>query len=136
MFITESGIVSLDIISSSMHPEYLTLDCSLICISPYFIFSFLTFFYFESSHKKYRLSFVIAKMDTWLIIGKQSQMLLKSLFSCFSYLYLDRQGMYHQHKEKGYIWQQVTYHYYTWEKVLWYTTGLTCRLRNYIPQIK
>ena len=53
-----------DNVSFTMHPKYLTLKCCLICISPYFIFSFLTFFYFEFSRKKYRLKFVIAKMDT------------------------------------------------------------------------
>ena len=54
LFTTESAIVYPDIFSSSIHPKYFTMECGLICISPYF----------EFSHKKYRLGFVIAKMDT------------------------------------------------------------------------
>ena len=45
LFTTESAIVSLDIVSSSMHPKYFILECCLICISPYVIFSFLTFLF-------------------------------------------------------------------------------------------
>ena len=41
LFITESAIISPDSVSSSMNPKYFTLECCLICISPYFIFSFL-----------------------------------------------------------------------------------------------
>ena len=44
LFVTENAIVSPDIISPSTHPKYLILECCLICISPYSIFSFLTFF--------------------------------------------------------------------------------------------
>ena len=68
LFLTESAIVSPDFVSFSIHRKYFTLECYLICISPYFIFTFLTFFILNLVAK--RLSFVITKMDTNLIIDK------------------------------------------------------------------
>ena len=44
LFITESTIVFPDIVWSSTHSKCLTLECCLICIPSYSIFTFLTFF--------------------------------------------------------------------------------------------
>ena len=43
--ITKNAIDSSDIVPSSMGPNYFTLECCLICISPYFIFSFPYFIF-------------------------------------------------------------------------------------------
>ena len=103
LFITEIAVVSPDIVSSSKYPKYFTLEFCLICISPYFLFSFMTFFILNLVAKIIDL---VLPSPKWmnLLSTNQSQMLSKSLLSCFhSYLYVDRQGMYYQHKEKDYI---------------------------------
>ena len=38
-------MASSDIVSSIKHPRYLTLECCLIWVSPYFKLSFLMFFF-------------------------------------------------------------------------------------------
>ena len=43
--ITLSAMASPDIISSIKHPRYFTLECCSICISPYFMLSFLMFLF-------------------------------------------------------------------------------------------
>ena len=84
LFITESALVFLDIVSSSMHSRYFTLECCLICISPYFIFSFLTFFILNLVAKSIDLVLSSPKWILSLLSTNQSQLLSKSLFSCFS----------------------------------------------------
>ena len=141
---TESVIVSPDIVSCSMHPKYFTLKCGLICICPYFIFSFLTF-YFEFSSKKYRLSFVITKINTQLIIDKPVtnafKIFIQLFFNFINIIMLTEKACIISIKKKI-IFDSLSHIINIYEKEQWarnrsfrYTTGHTCRLRKYIPQI-
>ena len=53
VFLLIRTIASLDIVLSNKHPKYLTLKCCLICISPYFMLSFIFFFPVKFRNKKY-----------------------------------------------------------------------------------
>ena len=68
----------------SMHPKYFILECCLICISPYFTFSFMTFFILNFVPKSIDLVLPLPKWILSLLLTNQSQMLSKSLFSYFS----------------------------------------------------
>ena len=84
LFITESAIASVDVVSSRMHPKYFTSECCIICISPYFIFSFLSFFILNLVGKSINLVLLLLKWILSLLLTNQSEMLSKSLLSCFS----------------------------------------------------
>ena len=89
-----------------MHPKYLTLEYCLIYVSPYFIFSFLTFLILNLVPKSIDLILPSPKWILSSLLTNQSKMLSKFLFSWFSNSlnhYVDRQGMYYQCKEKVYI---------------------------------
>ena len=81
------------------------MEYCLICTSPYFIFSFQTFFILNLIAKSIDLVLPSPKWILSLLLTNQSQMLSKSLFSSFffQYLYVDRQGVYHQHKKIFYL---------------------------------
>ena len=111
LFITLSTIASPDIFSSIKHTRYLTLECYLICISPYFILSFFIFFLLNLEAKSIDFVLYSPKCIISLLSSNQSHILQKSSFNWFSILlnlYLDKQEMYHWHGEKDQIWQLVT----------------------------
>ena len=84
LFLTKSATNSPDSVSSDMNPKYLTLECSLICISSYLIFSFLTFFIFNLVAKS--IDLVLSSPPEW-ILSLSSQIYSKSLFSFFLFYF-------------------------------------------------
>ena len=76
-------MASPDIVSSIKHPRYFTLECCLICISPYFILSFLIFLFLNLEAKS--IDFVLSspKWILSLLLANQSHVLEKSTLTCF-----------------------------------------------------
>ena len=76
-------MASPDIVSSIKNPRYFTLECCLICLSPYFILSFQKFFFLNLEAKS--IDFVVSS-PMWilsLLSTNQSHILEKSTFNCF-----------------------------------------------------
>ena len=131
LFVTESANVSSNIVSSSMHPKYFTLECCLISIL-YIQFSDL--FYFEFSHRKYRLKFVLK----WilLIINKPVKIFIQLFFSFINVFMLTYKACMISIKKKiTFDSLQRINMYEKEQRSLQYSTGHTCRLRKCIPQI-
>ena len=51
LYIALRTMASLDIVSSFKHTRYFTLECCLICLSPYFMLSLLIFFFLNLAKK-------------------------------------------------------------------------------------
>ena len=83
IFLLIRAIASLDIVLSNKHPKYLTLKCCLICISPYFMLSFIFFSLLNLETKS--IDFVISSPDCILSLlsTNLSHILEKSSFNCF-----------------------------------------------------
>ena len=58
------AIASPDIFSSNKHSKYLTLECCLICISPYFKLKFLMFFLLNLEAKSILFCLILTKVYT------------------------------------------------------------------------
>ena len=83
---TFSAIVSPDIVSSSNHLRYLTLECCLICISSYFMWSYFIFFHSNFEAKSIDFDLSSPKCILSLLSANQSHILQISSTKWFSIL--------------------------------------------------
>ena len=110
-----------------------------------FYIQFSDLFYFEFSRKKYRLSFVIAKMDTQLIINKPVttafKIFIQLFFNLINIFMLTQKACIISIKKKitfDSLWHIINIYekeQRAKNRPLRYTTGHTCRLGKCIPQI-
>ena len=93
-------MASPDIVSSINHPRHFTLGRCLICISPYFMLSFLMFFFFNLEKKS--IDFVLSSPKRILNLLSTYYLHLLSTFSYYSIsliYYVDKPSMNHEHTE-------------------------------------
>ena len=90
LLITLRAIASPDIVSSIRRPKYLTLECCLICISPYFLLRFYRFFLLSLEAKSIGFVLFLPNWILSLLSTNQLHILEKSTFNCFwvSLIYL------------------------------------------------
>ena len=84
IFLTLSAITSPDIILSNKHPRYLALEFCLICISPYFMWSFFYIFPFKFRSKRHWFCLILTKVYNSLLTTNQSHIFQKSSFNWLS----------------------------------------------------
>ena len=77
-----SAIASPDIVSSNMHPRYLTFERSLICICPYFKWNVFIFFLLNLEPKRTNFVLFSPKCILRLLSTNQSNILQKPSSEC------------------------------------------------------
>ena len=84
LWITFRTTDSADIVSSNMHPNYVTFKYCLICMFLWVLFSFGTLFISFLEAKGIDLVLSSPKWILSLLSRNHSQMFIKSPFNCFS----------------------------------------------------